>query len=415
MKINLSVQDQDWFLNKNLQTLFDLLNQDGEEMRVAGGAIRNALLGTPVGDIDLATSWAPQDVVRLCIDANIKHIPTGIEHGTVTLIVNGDVFEITSLREDIETDGRHAKVKFGKDWQKDAERRDLTINGLYANAKGDIIDLVGGLEDIDRRNIRFIGDAETRIGEDYLRVLRFFRFFAHYGHGRPDAEGLKACAKAIDGLGHLSAERVWKETKLLLSAKDPTRALLWMRTTGVLTAILPQTEKWGIDSVGPLVEAKQSLEWDDDPLLMLAAIIPPNLDRVAELASGLKLSKAETQRLSDWAATPKIAHDMAETALDRALYFGAPEGYRDVISLALVSARNRAQTDDDAMHEVAGYTKLLKRLSKWEKPVFPIAGSDLQKQGIVPGKQMGELLKALEKQWVDSNFALSKKKLLAAI
>lgn len=407
-----SIADQDWFLNPNLSRLFQLFNHDGEEVRVVGGAIRNALMGQRVSDIDLATSWEPEEIVTHAQEAEIKHIPIGIDHGTITLVMDDDVFEITSLREDIATDGRHAVVKFGKDWERDALRRDLTMNGLYADSKGRVIDFVGGVEDIAAKRVRFIGDADTRIHEDYLRVLRFFRFFTHYGDGRPDAEGLKASARAIEGVSQLSAERVWKELKLLLSAGDPGRALLWMRTTGVLTALLPETEKWGIDSIGPLVDAKIQLGWNNDPLLTLQAIIPPNLDRVDELATRLKLSKAEHKRLSDWASTPKVVHDMADTALDRALYWGVPQGYEDVLRLSLVSARTRAKTDDAVIKEVAGYSNLLRRLTKWQRPDFKVSGKDLEALGIAPGKEMGALLKALEKRWVDSNFTLSKDELL---
>lgn len=407
-----SVADQEWFLNPNLNRLFELFNRDGEEVRIVGGAIRNALMGKRVCEIDLATTWLPNDVIDQAKASEIKYIPTGIDHGTVTLVIDNDAFEITSLREDIDTDGRHAVVKFGKDWEQDALRRDLTMNGLYADVNGRVFDFVGGVEDIAAKKVRFIGDAATRIGEDYLRVLRFFRFFAHYGDGRPDADGLKASARATDGLSQLSAERVWKELKLLLSANDPARALLWMRTTGVLTALLPETEKWGIDSIGPLVEAKTQLGWKNDPILMLQAIIPPNLDRVDDITTRLKFSKAERKRLVDWANTAKVAFDTADTALDRALYSGVPQGYEDVLRLSLISARTRAKTDDTAMHEVAGYSKLLGRLSKWQRPDFNVSGKDLEALGIAPGQEMGALLKALEKRWVDSNFNLSKVQLL---
>src|SRR5690606_10002862 len=220
--------------------------EGGEEARIAGGAVRNALFGEPVADVDIATTTPPQETVRRAEAAGFKAVPTGFEHGTVTVVAEGRPFEVTTLRADVETDGRRARVVFGRDWQADAERRDFTINALYAEADGTVVDLVGGLADIAARRLRFIGDAEARIREDYLRILRFFRFFAWYGEGRPDAEGLKACARLKGGLSGLSAERVWAETKKLLSAPDPSRALLWMRQTGVLAASLAESEKWGI-------------------------------------------------------------------------------------------------------------------------------------------------------------------------
>ncbi|RVC41275.1 CCA tRNA nucleotidyltransferase, partial [Mesorhizobium sp. M4B.F.Ca.ET.088.02.2.1] len=220
--------------------------------------------------------------------AGFKTVPTGIEHGTVTAIAGGKTYEVTTLRADIETDGRRAKVSFGRDWKLDAERRDFTINALYAEADGNVVDLVGGIADIAARRLRFIGDAEARIREDYLRILRFFRFFAWYGDGRPDAEGLKACARLKDGLGQLSAERIWSELKKLLSAPDPSRALLWMRQAGVLTSVLPESEKWGIDAIHGLIRTEKDLGWAADPLLRLEAMVPPDAARMKTLAERLK-------------------------------------------------------------------------------------------------------------------------------
>src|SRR5690606_23717065 len=266
----------DWLKAKPLQALFKALNRDGGEARVVGGAVRNTLLGSKVSDVDLATTHLPQETVRLAKEAGFKPVPTGIEHGTITVVVQGHPFEVTTLRQDVETDGRHAKVAFGTDWKADAERRDFTINALYMTADGTIIDDVGGLADIESRTLRFIGDAEQRIREDYLRILRFFRFFAWYGSGRPEADGLRASERLKDGLAQLSAERVWAELKKLLSAPDPSRALLWMRQGGVLNLILPESEKWGIDAIHGLVRTEADLGWQADPLLRLASIVPPD-------------------------------------------------------------------------------------------------------------------------------------------
>ena len=189
------------------------------------------------------------------------------QHGTVTLVVEGKPFEVTTLRTRRRDRRASREVAFSTDWQADAERRDLTINALYMNSDGEVIDLVGGLADIEKRNIRFIGHAATRIAEDYLRILRFFRFFAYYGSGRPDAEGLKACSAARSKLSTLSSERVWSELRKLLSAEDPGRALLWMRQVAVLNEVLPETEKWGIDAIPALVSTEKALGWKPDPLL----------------------------------------------------------------------------------------------------------------------------------------------------
>ncbi len=267
--------EADWLNAASLQNLFDILETDTDTVRVVGGAVRNTLMGLPVTEVDLATSILPEEVMGRVESGGGKAVATGIEHGTVTAVVDGDAYEVTTLREDIETDGRRAKVKFGSDWLKDALRRDSTMNALYCDRAGKIIDPVGGYSDILQGNIRFIGDPAERIREDGLRILRFFRFFAHYGNGRPDADGLKAAAAALDMLNHLSVERVWMELKQLLGAKDPARALLWMRTTGVLGRILPETEKWGIDTIPLLVDLESAQQLAPDPILRLMAMIRP--------------------------------------------------------------------------------------------------------------------------------------------
>lgn len=399
-----SIADEDWFRNPALQRILSVLNADGGEGRIVGGAVRNALMGIPVGDIDIATTLRPEAVIERAKAAGIKTVPTGIEHGTVTLVTDGQAFEVTTLRRDIETDGRHAQVAFGTDWQEDAERRDLTINALYAKAGGEVVDLVGGLSDIETRTIRFIGDAATRIAEDYLRILRFFRFFAHYGSGRPDADGLRACARAKDKLSTLSAERVWAETKKLLSASDPSRALLWMRQAGVLTEILPETEKWGIDSIHGLVAAERALNWSPDPMLRLAAIVPPDPARVEAMAKRLRMSKAEAARLAAWAAVPNLPDEVTDVGFDRLLYRQSEEGMVMRLKLALAAARSAAEGDPAAMRKSARLSVLLGRAEAYERPVFPLSGADVLAAGVPAGKKVGEILVSLENFWVERNF-----------
>jgi tRNA nucleotidyltransferase/poly(A) polymerase len=401
-----------WLADKNLQRLLAVLSEGGEEARIAGGAVRNTLLGEPVADIDIATTTLPDETIRRGEAAGFKAVPTGAEHGTITLVVAGHPYEVTTLRADIETDGRRAKVRFGRDWQADAERRDFTINGLYAEADGTVVDLVGGVADIESRTIRFIGDAENRIREDFLRILRFFRFFAWYGRGRPDADGLKACARVKDGLDGLSAERVWSELRKLLSAPDPSRALLWMRQAGVLTKILPESEKWGIDAIHPLTGAERDLGWPADPMLRLEAIVPPDAARMAALAERLKLSKAEAARLSDWAMTTPPASSVTDLALRQALYRGLPGGIRDRLSLSLVSARGRAVSDTETLLEAGAYGRLLKLAQKWEKPAFPLKGADLTAMGMTPGPEIGKLMRRLEDAWIESGFSLTRDALI---
>lgn len=395
----------DWLNGPDLQKLLTILSADGEQARVAGGAVRNALLGEPVADIDIATTALPEETMRRAQAAGFKAIPTGIEHGTVTVVAHGKGYEVTTLRADIESDGRRAKVSFGRDWQADAERRDFTINALYAEADGTVVDVVGGVADLEARRLRFIGDAETRIREDYLRILRFFRFFAWFGVGRPDAEGLKACARLKEGLERLSAERVWSELKKLLSAPDPSRALLWMRQASVLTSILPESEKWGIDAIHGLVGAEAALGWSPDAMLRLEAIVPPDPARMKALGERLKLSTDETQRLQRWAMTPAVEAKSTETALAKILYLGDWQGVLDRLRLSLAGARTRAAESDAAMMGAGGYSRLLTYAAAWQKPVFPVKAADID---IGAGPKLGKALKALEKEWVESGFALDR-------
>lgn len=410
-----SLAGRDWFEKPALKRIFALLNADGGEVRVVGGAVRNALMDLPVVDVDMATTLTPDVVVARAKAAGIKTVPTGIDHGTVTLVIDGEGYEVTTLRRDVETNGRHAQVAFGTDWQSDAERRDLTINALYADETGEIIDLINGLPDIETGTVRFIGDAATRISEDYLRILRFFRFFAHYGSGRPDADGLRASARAKDKLATLSAERVWSEVKKLLSARDPSRALLWMRQSGVLSEILPETEKWGIDAIHGLVATEQALGWVVDPMLRLAAILPPDRDRLATLAARLRLSKAEAGYLIHWASAPAVDPDMKETALDRLLYRQGVEGVKARLKLALASARADLSAGDVAMQKVARLSTLLARAEKFQKPGFPLSGADVMAAGIEAGPKVGEVLKSLEEKWIDVNFSLDRAALTARL
>ncbi|MBB3423665.1 poly(A) polymerase [Rhizobium sp. BK312] len=410
-----SVADEAWFRDEALQRVLALLDADGGEGRVVGGAVRNSLMGLPVADIDIATTLLPETVVERAEGAGIKAVPTGIAHGTVTLVIDGKPFEITTLRRDVETDGRRAVVAFSRDWQADAERRDLTINALYASADGEVMDLVGGLADLERRNIRFIGDAATRIAEDHLRILRFFRFFAYYGTGRPDAEGLRACAAAKSKISTLSAERVWSEMKKLLAAPDPGRALLWMRQIGILTEVLPETEKWGIDAIPGLIAAEQALGWPAEALLRLAAIAPPDAARLAKLAERLRLSKAEGAYLQAWANAPIVKDDISEVAFDRLLYRHDQTGVAVRLKLALAVARSKAEGDFEEMARVARLGKLLERTANWKKPAFPLNGADALAAGVGAGPRVGELLGKLEQEWLDANFAMNRASLLARL
>ncbi|TNM62980.1 CCA tRNA nucleotidyltransferase [Aliirhizobium smilacinae] len=410
-----SVAGETWFRDAAVQRILALLNADGGEARVAGGAVRNALMGIAVADVDIATTLRPEVVVERASGAGIKAVPTGIEHGTVTLVLDGRGFEVTTLRRDIETDGRHAVVEFGTDWKADAERRDLTINALYADMRGEVIDLVEGLKDISSRTVRFIGDASQRIAEDHLRILRFFRFFAYYGSGRPDADGLRACARAKEKLSSLSAERVWTETKKLLAAPDPSRALLWMRQSGVLTQILPESEKWGIDGIHSLVAAEKSLGWKAEPLLRLSAMVPPDGQRLEALAKRLRLSNADALKLERWASTPMPPDEVTDVGFTRLLYRHGTDGILTRIKLALASARAAVEGDPVAMRKSARLSQLLTTAENYVKPNFPLSGADVVAAGVPAGKRVGEVLKELEEFWISRNFLPERPELAARL
>jgi poly(A) polymerase len=406
----------DWLRAEPLQRLLSALSENGEEARVAGGAVRNALMKRDATDIDVATTVLPDETIRRAESLGFRAVPTGIEHGTITVVTPAGPFEVTTLREDIETDGRRAIVRFGRDWKRDAERRDFTINALYADKDGAVLDLVGGLADIEAGVLRFVGDPETRIREDYLRILRFFRFFAWYGSGRPDAAGLRASARLKDGLARLSAERVWIELRKLLGAPDPSRALLWMRQAGVLTTVLPESEKWGIDAIHPLTQAEAALGWPADALLRLEAIVPPDPERMVAMAGRLKLANAGRDRLLAWtqAETPDPA--IADGALRARLYFGDRQAILDRLRLALASARGRAAGGaTDALGEAAALSRQLDVAGRFDPPAFPVSGGDVIAAGVPAGPEVGRAIDRLKRIWAEGGFVAGRDDLLSKL
>jgi poly(A) polymerase len=394
-----------------LKKIFSLIESAGGEVRINGGAVRNAILGESVNDIDLSTTLLPEHASDCLMRGNIKIVPTGIEHGTITAIFEGKAFEITTLREDIVTDGRHAIVRFGTDWHADAMRRDFTINALYCDLAGRIYDPLNAYADLMARNVRFIGDPDQRIQEDRLRILRFFRFFAWYGKQRPDAESLKACVRHKDGLEHLSAERVWHELKRLLSAPDPVRALLWMRTSHILSLIVPESAKWGIDLVPPIVKQASNRGEKPDPVLRLMAMIPPEPEKAQTLARRLKLSNEESRRLENRASTPVPDLQISRQALAELLYRHGQQTMLDHLRLENARLEHAAQSSPGQSWDQS-FNTLLDFAISWQRPRFPVTGGDLIAAGYSPGPQMGRLLRQLETQWVNSGFKLDRSELL---
>jgi len=386
--------DAAWLKQSEVARLLALLDRDGEEARVVGGAVRNALLKLPVGEIDVATTAVPEEVVRRVAAAGWKAVPTGIEHGTVTVVVDGKPFEVTTLRQDVETFGRKAKVVFGRDWMADAKRRDFTINGLSAAADGTIHDYVGGIPDIAARRVRFIGEPQTRIAEDYLRILRFFRFHAWYGEGAPDAAGLRACIGARAGLELLSRERVRMELLKLLLAPRVTPAVAIMAETGLLGAILGGVPFLASFENMAKVEAAAGIA--ADAVRRLGALGVLIKEDAGRLALRLRLSNAEAERLvmlDFWWRVSPAAGDQAAHAL---LYQLGPKSFADRVLLAW--SRSDAGANNEAWRALATLPQ------RWTAPVFPLKAADFMRRGIVAGPALGAALRAAETAWVEADF-----------
>jgi poly(A) polymerase len=369
--------------------------------RFVGGCVRNALIDRPIDDIDIATVLPPEAVMDALTAAGVRYAPTGVEHGTVTAIAGGRPYEVTTLRRDVETDGRRAVVAYTTDWAEDAERRDFRLNALYMDAKGLISDPTGaGVEDALAGRIVFVGDAGTRIREDYLRILRFFRFRAWFGRGAPDPAGLAACAALKDGLLRLSAERVSKELLKLLAAEDPRQAMGEMDKAGALAVILPEARP--LDRLNALIGIERSLG-QADAELRLAALLPAEPETAGAAAQRLRLSNAQRERLE--AAVPPdpaIGPEMTPAEARRRLYALGTRAFTDRLMLAWTERRGAGEAWSD----------LLRLAQDWVRPKFPLTGHDAAKAGLEPGPAVGEALRRAEAFWVEHDFQPSREALL---
>jgi len=379
------------------------LTCDGGDARFVGGAVRNALLGEPVGDVDIATPIQPAEVMHRLKESGLKVIPTGIEHGTVTAVSAGKPFEVTTLRRDVSTDGRRATVAFTTDWAEDAARRDFTMNALYAGEDGRVFDYFNGLTDLKARRVRFVGDPRTRIREDFLRILRLFRFHAWYGKGELDADAFAAAAEEKAGLKSLSGERVQKELLRLLKAKTPVPSLQAMRRASILAEILPADLQ--LDRTARLVEIETANRRDPDDLLRLAALLPDDVKTARKLSGALKLSNADKERLIDAAdADRRIAGTLSSREARQLIYQLGQQRFRDQLLLRWSQAREGAAD--------SRWGKLLKLAESWKKPELPIDGRDVMAKGIDEGPKIGTTLRALEQEWIEADFAPDRRALL---
>jgi poly(A) polymerase len=357
-----------------------------EAPRIVGGAVRDALLGQRVSDIDLATPLRPDEVTRRLEHAGLKAIPTGIDHGTITAVSKGRTFEITTLRRDVSTDGRRATVAFSDNWREDAARRDFTINALYADPKsGEIFDYFGGLADLEQRNVRFIGDADARIAEDHLRILRFFRFHARFGQSSPDATALAACAQAASSLKSLSRERIADELLKLLSLPNPQGSCELMQSHGIFAAFMPEVSDSAMSRLKQLLVRETAAGLAPSATRRLLALLPANPATVDQVAARLKLSNRMRAGLAG-----RLACSSPPRSDARAL--GYRHGVPEAIDQFLLFG-----TDDDWQQAVAA-------LSGWEPPIFPIKGGELVARGLSAGPQVAQTLQAVERAWVAEGF-----------
>ncbi|MGA8317465.1 MAG: CCA tRNA nucleotidyltransferase [Bradyrhizobium sp.] len=387
-----------WLKTGFAARVLKLLNADGEEARVVGGAVRNALLDLPIGDVDIATTALPEEVIRRAKAAGIKSVPTGIEHGTVTLVIDAHPFEVTTLREDTETFGRKAKVAFGRDWVRDAERRDFTINGLSVDGEGLVHDYVGGLEDIAARRVRFIGEPEKRIAEDYLRILRFFRIHAAYGAGEPDRAGYLACIGARAGLVNLSAERIRVEILKLMVANGAAVAVNAMVEGGLLLPIFG-----GVAYTGPFavaISAERALGLAPDPVRRLGALAVAVTEDARRVATRLRLTNAETKTLDSMGHRWWRLAGMDEARARRRLYRLGEERYRNRLILAW------ARSGDTA--DAASWRELADLPARWTAPKFPLKAADFIARGMAQGAELGQALALAEDAWLAAEFPLDR-------
>lgn len=365
--------------------------------RFVGGAVRDALLGIDAKDIDIATPFRPEEVTKLLEMAGIRVVPTGVKHGTVTAIIDGGAFEITTLRRDIDCFGRHAEVEFTANWQEDAARRDFTINAMYCNQAGEVFDYFGGMEDLAVGNLRFVGDAGQRCREDYLRILRFFRFFAYYGREPFDGAALLACKENAKGIAGLSGERIQAEMFKLLSCSTPLISLRLMFTHNIMEFVIPEITEDKVTSVERLL----GIPLSQHPVIRLAALIGDKLDVANNLARRWKLSNSDKARLF-FLCDPnnRIKEDYSERAVKKLIRIWGLEKFTDICHLCFAWGLDKA-----------AYDKFIS-FSSWKIPELPIAGRDLKADGFNQGKSVGDALALAESWWEENNYLPDKKALL---
>ena len=378
--MDLRIDAKKWRRRPGMAKLLEALGAKEGLTRYVGGAIRDERLGLPVNDVDLATRIRPEEVVSRLEAAGVKAVPTGIEHGTVTAVSNGHPYEVTTLRQDVETFGRRATVAFTDDWQEDAARRDFTINALMADpVSGEIFDFFGGVDDLEHRHVRFIGEPLERIAEDHLRILRFFRFHARFGRGAPNEAALDACTARANDLMALSRERIADELVKLLDVANPVPAVRVMLERGILKPVIPEIGADSWQDLGALVEAETEAGIEPDPLRRLAALLPRDRDTAGAVAARLKMSTKARKRLG-CAASPSMADDPRETA------------YRHGVECAVDRLLLAGRSADAAS------------IAAWAPPRLPVGGGALIERGVTEGPAVSRTLREIESRWIAAGF-----------
>jgi len=401
MKPSGNMDVQPWMTAPETQAVMKALMADGALARFVGGCVRDALLKRDVHDIDLATTALPETVLALLQREGIHTIPTGIAHGTVTAVLDHKPFEITTLRRDVETYGRHAKVAYTDDWKEDAARRDFTMNAVFCDMDGTLYDPFGGIEDLFAGRVRFVGDPQARIEEDVLRLLRFFRFYAEYGKAPPDAAALAACKKFAPHLPKLSGERVRAELLRLLGAAASPDVVRRMAEDGVLEHILPEATDLEVLARLVAIETEMAMP---APIRRLASLLPPGRGEVGEIAARLKLSNVEKRRLMALATSPIGVGGFEDAKGVRRLLYGlGPDAVTDQVLLHWARLGPEASEAETAPCRLA-----VAEAKNWQAKAFPVTGKDMLALGLRAGPEMGALLESVEAWWIEGDFAASR-------
>lgn len=392
--------------DKKILKLFRAVENHGGALRFVGGAVRDVLAGNKGFDLDLATDLSPEELVEACNERGIKTVPIGIKFGTVGVVIDNNILEVTSLRKDVETDGRHAEVEFTTDWKIDASRRDLTINAVYADEKGNVFDYYNGIDDLEKGIVRFIGSPAQRIKEDYLRILRFFRFYSLFAKTPIDKKALAACVEHKDGLKNLSMERIRDELFKILLTENAGETIKIMGENEILSYVLPNPETIGFERLQFLINIVRKNNLPMDAVRRMFVLYNPDVTLANNMAIRMKFSKKQKQNFINWAETEVKLEDYEDCCpLSKIIYLYGKDFALD--KLMILQAMKLKE-----LPNVAGTVKFIKDMIM---PIFPIRGKDVLEAGVSDNRQIGAILDTLEQIWMDSNFALTREELLMKI